>query len=235
VPVEAQSGPEIAEPHSPDIMKGLGMKSKLPIPLRVWDRAFGWKRRNEAAATLKHAEAFLTPGTTVLDIGCGMGYALEVLDEDYGITSFGVDVVPSTHRLKRFARFDGNILPFADRSVDVAMLIFVLHHAEDAAALLREAARVARKGLLVVEDTPRTMFDRRWGEMHIRNFNRRHNIPWAGRIRTETEWKQLFRFAGLPLVSSGTLTRFERLPPVSRTAFVLQAPAEALPLNVALL
>jgi ubiquinone/menaquinone biosynthesis C-methylase UbiE len=211
------------------------MKAKLGMPLRLWDRAFGWKRRNEAAATLQHARAFLAPGTTVLDIGCGMGYALEVLDDDYGITSFGCDVVPSTHRIKRFARFDGSVLPFADRSVDIALLIFVLHHAEDAAALLREAARVARTAVLVVEDTPRTMLDRRWGELHIRNFNRRHGIPWAGRIRTETEWKQLFRFAGLPLLSTERLTRFERLPPVARTAFVLQTPAQALPLNVALL
>ena len=211
------------------------MKTKLAIPLRLWDRTFGWKRRNEAAATLKHAEAFLKPGATVLDVGCGMGYALEVLNEDYGITSFGCDVVPSTHRIRRFARFDGNHLPFANASFDVVMLIFVLHHAEDAAALLHEAARVARKAVLVVEDTPQNMFDRRWGEMHIRNFNRRHGIPWAGRIRTETEWKQLFRFAGLPLISSGRLTRFERLPPVARTAFVLEPPAQALPLNVALL
>lgn len=211
------------------------MRTNLAMPLRLWDRAFGWKRRNEAAATLRHAEAFLKPGLTVLDIGCGMGYAIEVLDEDYGITSFGCDIVPSAHRIKRFARFDGSALPFADKSIDIAMLIFVLHHTEDATALLREASRVARTALLVVEDTPRTMIDRRWGEMHIRNFNRRHGIPWAGRIRTETEWKQLFRFAGLPLLSSGQLTRFERLPPVARTAFVLEPPAQALPLNVALL
>lgn len=211
------------------------MRTSLAAPLRVWDRAFGWKRRNEAAATLRHAEAWLKPGTTVLDVGCGMGYTLEVLNEDFGITSFGCDVVPSTHRIQRFTRFDGNTLPFADKSIDITLLIFVLHHAEDAAALLREAARVARTAVFVVEDTPRTMLDRRWGEMHIRNFNRRHGIPWAGRIRTEREWKQLFRFAGLPLMSSGQLTRFERLPPVSRTAFVLETPSQALPLNVALL
>lgn len=211
------------------------MRSRLAATQRLWDRAFGWKRRNEAAATLKHAAPWLRPGATVLDIGCGMGYALEVLDEDYDITSFGCDVVPSTHRIRRFARFDGRNLPFADKSIDVALLIFVLHHAEDAAELLREAARVASSAVLVVEDTPRTMLDRRWGEMHIRNFNRRHGIPWSGRIRTETEWKQLFRFSGLPLLASQPLTRLERLPPVARTAFVLQARDRALPLDVALL
>jgi ubiquinone/menaquinone biosynthesis C-methylase UbiE len=211
------------------------MDAALSAEKRIWDRMFGWKRRKEAADTLRHAARFLTPGTRVLDIGCGMGYALEVLSEEYGIDAFGCDVVPSTHRIRKFCRFDGNNLPFADKSVDVAMLIFVLHHAEDPAILLREAARIARRAVMVVEDTPRTMLDRRWGELHIRSFNKRHSIPWTGRIRTDREWRQFFRFLGMQLHSSGPLSRFERLPPVARTAYLLDSRTEALPLNVALL
>lgn len=195
--------------------------------LNIWDRLFGWKRRREAAATLRHAKSFIAPGTTVLDIGCGMGYALEVLEQDYQATTFGCDVVPCTDRIRRFCRFDGDRLPFADQSVDVAILIFVLHHAEDPHVLLREASRVARKAVLVVEDTPRTIFDRRWSEIHVRNFNRRHQIPWDGESRTELEWEALFRETGMRVLSEERLTRFERLPPVARTAFVLQPAAVA--------
>jgi ubiquinone/menaquinone biosynthesis C-methylase UbiE len=202
---------------------------------RIWDGIFGWKRRKEAADTLRHVQHYLTAGASVLDIGCGMGYALEVLSDDYEIEAFGCDVVPSTHRITRFCRFDGNNLPFADKSVDVAMLIFVLHHAEDPAIVLREAVRVARRAVLVVEDTPRTMLDRRWGEIHIRSFNKRHGIPWTGRIRTDREWRQFFRFLALPLQLSEPLSRFERLPPVARTAYLLDTRAPALPFNVALL
>lgn len=201
------------------------MHETLAARLRIWDVLFGWKRRREAAATLRHAKTLFTPGTTVLDVGCGMGYALEVLGEQYQAITFGCDVVPSTHRIQRFCRFDGEHLPFADNSIDVAVLIFVLHHAEDPLVVLKEASRVARKAVLVVEDTPRTLFDRRWGEIHIRRFNKRHNIPWQGNGRTEAEWEKLFAVAGMPLLSEGRLTRFERLPPVARTAFVLEPAA----------
>ncbi|MGQ0562857.1 MAG: class I SAM-dependent methyltransferase [Gemmatimonadota bacterium] len=190
--------------------------------LQVWHSLFGWKRRNEAAATLRHAERFLVPGAKVLDIGCGMGYALEVLSRDYRIEAFGCDVVPANIHVRNYCRFDGRNLPYADKSVDLALLIFVLHHAQDASILLREASRVARQAVLVVEDTPRNRLDRKWGEVHIRGFNKRYSIPWTGRIRMENEWRQLFRALEMPVRFYGRLSRFERLPPVARTAFVLQ-------------
>lgn len=207
------------------------MHLELGAHLRVWDGIFGWKRRREAAATLKHAQAYLTPGTTVLDIGCGMGYVLEVLEEDYGAVAFGCDVVPSTSDIDRFVRFDGNTVPFADKSVDVAMMVFVLHHAEDPALLLREASRVARRAVIVVEDTPRTRFDSMWSRTHIRSFNKRHGIPWRGKSRNDWEWRRLFSENAMSVRAAEPLTRTERLPPVARTVYVLQ-PA-AMPLQAA--
>lgn len=201
------------------------MHLKLAANLRIWDGMFGWKRRREAAATLQHAASIFWPGCRVLDIGCGMGYALDVLREDFGAVTFGCDVGPSMHSVARFSRFDGERLPFHDNSVDVSILIFVLHHAADPLALLHEASRVARRAVLVVEDTPRTAFDRRWSEFHIRSFNKRHGIPWVGCSRTEEEWEWLFAQAGMPLLAEERLTRIERLPPVARTAFVLQPAA----------
>lgn len=201
------------------------MHFEMAAPLLAWDRLFGWKRRHEARATLLHAGSFLRPGSSALDIGCGMGYAIEVLEDDFDVMTFGCDVVPSTTRLDRFVRFDGWRLPFADGSVDVALLIFVLHHAEDPRVLLREASRVARRAVLVVEDTPRTAFDRAWGRLHIRSFNKRHKIPWTGRLRSEWEWRRLFSSMGMALRDTGYLTRWERLPPVARSAFVLQPAA----------
>jgi ubiquinone/menaquinone biosynthesis C-methylase UbiE len=203
------------------------MANEIGARMRLWDKVFGWKRQREAAATLAHAKDYLTPGSIVLDIGSGVGYALNVLSEDYEATPIGCDVVPAAQHVHRYCIFDGWRLPFADKSVDVAMLIFVLHHAEDAAELLREAVRVSRRAVLVVEDTPQTGFDARWGAIHIKTFNKRHNIPWAGRIRTDQEWRQLFRFLGLPLLKAARLQRFERLPPVARTAFIIEPPTTA--------
>ena len=190
--------------------------------LRVWDRVFGWKRRAEARATFRHAKDFLPVGSTVLDIGCGIGYGLKVLGEDFACVAHGCDVVIPPNALPRFAMFDGRSLPYADKSFDAAFLIFVLHHADDPGVLLREASRVARNAVIVVEDTPELAFDRKWGEMHVRSFNKRLGIPWECRVREDSEWRQVFQFMSMHVMHAEKLGRFERLPPVSRTCFVLE-------------
>jgi hypothetical protein len=58
--------------------------------------------------------------------------------------------------------------------------------------------------------------------MHVRSFATRHRIPWLGRVRSEKEWRQVFQFSSLPVLHVERLGRFERLPPVSRSTFVLQ-------------
>lgn len=189
--------------------------------LRVWDRIFGAKRRAEARATLLHTGGHLQPGCSALDIGCGVGYALDVLEAECGCTPYGCDVVIPPNPIDRFALFDGKTLPYRDKSFDVAFLIFVLHHADDPSILLREASRVARHAVIVVEDTPRLAFEQRWGAMHVHSFRKRHRIPWHGRVRPEGEWRQIFQFMGMTVQHAEALGRFERLPPVSRTTFVL--------------
>lgn len=190
--------------------------------LKLWDRIFGWKRRAEARATLRHVEPFLTPGSSVLDVGCGIGYVLDVLNNEFQCTGYGCDVVKPPVDIERFAKFDGVRLPYRDKSFDVAFLIFVLHHADDPGLLLREASRVARRSVVVLEDTPEQGFERRWGKVHIQSFAARHSIPWEGRVRSDEEWRQIFQFSGMPIQYAEKLGRFERLPPVTRTAFALQ-------------
>jgi SAM-dependent methyltransferase len=156
-----------------------------------------------------------------------VGYALDVLADEFGCTTFGCDVVTPPTRITNFALFDGRRLPYRDGSVDVALLIFVLHHADDPSILLREASRVARRAVIVVEDTPENGLERRWGAMHVQSFSRRHRIPWLGSVRDDADWRLLFKSMGMPVLSAERLGRFERLPPVSRTTFVL-APAPQL-------
>lgn len=195
--------------------------------MAIWDRLFGWRRRAEARATLRHVAAYLPRGTTALDIGCGVGHVLNVLNDELGGVGFGTDVVTPTSPIERFTRFDGSRLPFRDGAFDVAFLVFVLHHADEPGELLREASRVARQAVVVIEDTPQTGIEERWGRMHIHSFAARHDIPWHGRVRRDEEWRQVFQFSGMPLLHSERLGRFERLPPVSRTAFVLEPAAVA--------
>ena len=72
--------------------------------------------------------------------------------------------------------FDGKTIPFEDNSFDLVMFVDVLHHAEDPASLLAEAARVSRKYLLL-KDHVRTGLVGKWTLRLMDWFgNAQHNV-----------------------------------------------------------
>ncbi len=77
---------------------------------------------------------------------------------------------------------DGRALPFADDSFDVAHCSLVLHHLDEpsAVALLREMARVSRRGVIVNDLAPGRWFRvGAWLLAHLATTNRytRHDAP----------------------------------------------------------
>jgi len=92
---------------------------------------------------------------SVLDVGCGEGLLLEVLDRA-GIRAAGVEA--RGERVER-ARArgcdvelgDAHALGHGDRSFDVVVIRHVLHHLADPAGAVREACRVARSGVVLAE------------------------------------------------------------------------------------
>ena len=92
----------------------------------------------------------------LLDIGCGTGMFLEFF-WSCGFDLTGMDKSPdmlSLAREKIGHRADLHLgsaehLPFEDREFDYVSLVTVLEFVEDPALALREAVRVARKGLVI--------------------------------------------------------------------------------------
>jgi ubiquinone/menaquinone biosynthesis C-methylase UbiE len=97
-------------------------------------------------------------GDKNLDVGCGNGVASFIQKQKLGIHPTLVDVVdirnPVTRELPFFL-IRNNKLPFPDQSFDSAYMQYVLHHipTEDAAPLLKEVFRVAKRLILVEEVT----------------------------------------------------------------------------------
>ncbi len=190
---------------------------------RAWEWAFGWKRLREARRTLDRFQDDLPRGGRVLDLGCGRGYISRVLEEDFDCEVHCCDVVDTAvHPADHYCIFDGRTIPFRSGSFDAVLVAFVLHHAQQPVDLLKEARRVSTGPVLVVEDTPKLWPDQMWGRFHTRNFSKRTGIDWSGQVLPEFEWRRVFHRAGLSVRHAEPLSRWERLPPVSRTAFVLE-------------
>lgn len=94
----------------------------------------------------------LGPDDVVLDVGGGTGgvsalvrdqvRAVTVIEPSEALTRRG----RTRHPAVSFAVGDGRGLPVRDHSVDHVLLVEVLHHVDDADAVLRETVRVLRPG-----------------------------------------------------------------------------------------
>jgi SAM-dependent methyltransferase len=121
-------------------------------PLRA---AFHRRLRRRAAHLAGRIAPHLPAGATVLDIGSGTGHNAEALRARVASSCAEADVVDFHVVGGGPVLFDGARLPFADGAFDAGLLAFVLSHAEDPAALLREAGRVASRRVLVLQSSPR--------------------------------------------------------------------------------
>ena len=91
---------------------------------------------------------------SVLDVGCGDGLLASLIMDDRPDLQFtGIDVILRKETRIPIAAFNGKHIPFPDKSWDFVMFVDVLHHTDDPTILLREAARVARTGLVIKDHT----------------------------------------------------------------------------------
>jgi SAM-dependent methyltransferase len=131
-------------------------------------------------------------GGSWLDVGAGLGVTGAHLVEMLNIDEYVMcdrEVAPNA--VGRVEPMDGATLPFPDKSFDFVLFSYVLHHAaDDAIRLLREAGRVARRQVFVLEDPKETSADYRWIRFHAPD----------GTFRGRDEWRQLFDILGLEIV-----------------------------------
>jgi SAM-dependent methyltransferase len=119
--------------------------------MSLLDRLHGdyvFRRRIRVLA--ERLAALIPDGAEVLDVGCGDGSLDHLIGEARPDLSLrGIDVLVRPHTAIPVEKFDGRSIPAADRSVDVVMFVDVLHHTDDPMVLLREAARVARRAIVI--------------------------------------------------------------------------------------
>lgn len=142
----------------------------------------------------------------MLDVGCGNGFIAHHLSAMLGTGIVGIDVMNTTEAPIDYHRYDGSQFPVADNSVDVVLLCYVLHHAQDAGAVLTEVRRVLRDGgrVIIYEDIPQMGWDKAMCWIHNRQWQRRTG-PCTFRI--DSEWRGLFNCSGFELLQKRSLSR----------------------------
>lgn len=102
--------------------------------------------------------ATISPGTRVLDIGCGSGVLLDRIGTTYGTTGTGIDIsARSLSRAKsravtgsRFVVADARSLPFASHSYNLVICLDVLEHIERSEVAVNEMLRIATADARVI-------------------------------------------------------------------------------------
>ncbi len=171
---------------------------------------------NRRVWVLSRALAKAIPGRgRVLDLGCGDGQlalALMKLRPDLKIE--GVDVVPRPRTLIPVTQYDGQHLPFEDKSFDFVTIVDVLHHTEDPAAVLIEAERVARQGVVIKDHLREGLLADETLKLMDWFGNLGDGVPMPYNFLSRKEWQESFYRARLQMVEAVEKLGIY-LPPVS--------------------
>lgn len=136
--------------------------------------------------------------STLLDVGCGDGtIAKQLAQRVPGLKATGAEYSPRADCAIPCTSFDGVHLPFEDKSFDCCMFIDVLHHSLDPLSILRDAARVSRKYVLIKDHLAENVLDH-W-TLRIMDWvgNRPHGVVLPYAYLSKAQWKALYEDAGL--------------------------------------
>jgi SAM-dependent methyltransferase len=181
-------------------------------------RPVGWalerflRRYAEAQA---EAVAPFVVGGRILDLGAGEGYVAAALRRRSQAWICSVDVGPFRRAGGPYVTYDGGRLPFGDLVFDTTLLLLALHHCAEPEAVLREALRVTRRRLIVMESVYRTRWEGFWLHFLDRWLNaHRHGggmaVPFA--FLSPPHWRGSFGSLGVRLINERWLgSWWERL------------------------
>jgi ubiquinone/menaquinone biosynthesis C-methylase UbiE len=160
-------------------------------------------RRKQVLVNL--ISALIPEGSSVLDVGTGDGsIAAAIQQSKQGLVVTGIDVLVRNHTEIPVSNYDGLSIPFSNNSYDIVLFVDVLHHTDNPQRLLNEAARVAKK-YVIIKDHNRNGF---LAETTLRFMdwvgNAHYGVALPYNYWSQTQWLTSYQKAGLKVVSTAT-------------------------------
>lgn len=145
------------------------------------------------APIVAQLQPHLSGASSVLDLGAGSCKVAKVMTVKHRLLVVPVDIVNHNVTDLHLTLYDGRTLPFDDNTFDVTVLVFVLHHATNPVSLLREAIRVSRSKVIILEDAPKNALERlAWRTWdYALNHGVHKDIDVAHSSRTVDQWVDL--------------------------------------------
>ncbi len=216
--LDALAGPNPALPEGTKwMLRGVTRRASGPSHRSGWRPVVWALQRFLRRYAVAQAEAVLpfVVGGRILDLGAGEGYVAAALRRRSPAWICSVDVGPFRLAGGPYVVYGGDRLPFRDGLFDTTLILLALHHCADPDAVLREAVRVTRGRLVVMESVSRNPWERGWlhlldGWLNLYRHDGEMRVPLA--FRSPARWRASFESRGLRLTRERWLgSRWERL------------------------
>ena len=142
--------------------------------------------------------AHIKTGEKLLEVGSGPGSVVEELrTRGHNVTALDIQNSAFDENLSPVV-YDGTIMPFKEGEFDTALILTTLHHAHDPDQVIREAARIAKR-VIIIEDIYRSPMQRVLTKImdsitNMEFFGHPHNN------RDHNGWQSCFKELGLEAV-----------------------------------
>jgi SAM-dependent methyltransferase len=185
---------------------------------------FGSWLRMRARRLYPHIMQSVEGCTTIMDLGCGDTILTEFIGRTSEKEVLGVDTLDTNLTGIPVLIYDGQSLPFEDKSIDAAIVIYVLHHCQDIDSVLEEIKRVTKKKIIIVEEVYRGAMDRFLLHFHDTIGNRmlssKMDIPLN--FQTIESWKETFTRQKLEIRNSFRIKQYPLMNLTHQILFELQ-------------
>jgi len=160
----------------------------------------GQSYRENVFDRLRETLAPIAPLSRGLDFGGGDGwFARRLMDAGLVGEVVPVDVMRRERTIVEPVIYDGETLPFEDRSFDLVYAIDTVHHADEPTASLAEAMRCAEHHVVLKDHTYTTAVTKATISILDELGNRRFGVPSPHHYQRGWEWLPTFEQGGFEL------------------------------------